>query len=64
MSGDIPCQRPCRNILCRYCAFSQCMDNAVCENQMDAELNLTHAEDNTRGSPFTRSMDMESRTLR
>ena len=42
--GDIPCERPCRNILCRYCAFGMCMDNAVCEKQMDAELNLTHAQ--------------------
>lgn len=34
MTGDLPCQRPCRNILCRYCAFGQCMDNAVCEERL------------------------------
>ena len=46
MQGDIPCQRPCRNILCRYCAFGMCVDNAVCDKQMDKEGNLTHKEDN------------------
>lgn len=45
MTGDLPCQRPCRNILCRYCAFGQCMDNAVCENQTDENGNFTHKED-------------------
>lgn len=33
MPGDIPCEKPCRNILCRYCAFGMCMDNAPCEDR-------------------------------
>ena len=46
MQDDIPCQRPCRNILCHYCAFSQCMDNAVCENRMDDNETENTQEDN------------------
>jgi hypothetical protein len=29
----------------RYCAFGMCVDNAVCDKQMDAEGNLTHKEE-------------------
>lgn len=45
MPGDIPCEKPCRNAYCPYCAFGMCMDNAVCENQMDENGNLTHREE-------------------
>ena len=45
MPGDIPCQRPCRNIQCRYCAFGMCVDNAVCAKQMDENGNLIHKEE-------------------
>lgn len=45
MPGDIPCEKPCHNRWCRYCAFGMCMDNAPCEKQMDEEGNLTHKED-------------------
>ena len=34
MTGDLPCQRPCHNTYCRYCAFGQCMDNAVCDERL------------------------------
>ena len=46
MPGDIPCEKPCHNALCHYCAFGQCMDNAVCERQMDENGNFIHKEDN------------------
>ena len=46
MPGDIPCEKPCANLLCGYCVCGQCMDNAVCENQMDEEGNFIHKEEN------------------
>lgn len=39
--GDIPCNEPCVNTLCHYCAFSTCLDNCTCDEQM-----LVHYEDN------------------
>lgn len=32
--GDIPCNEPCVNTLCHYCAFSTCLDNSTCDDQM------------------------------
>lgn len=42
--GDISCNAECHNRWCRYCAFGMCVDNAVCEKQMDEDGNLTHDE--------------------
>ena len=30
---------------CRYCAFGMCVDNAVCEKQMDENGNFIHKEE-------------------
>ena len=44
--GDVPCERPCATRWCIYNQFGVCTDNATCEEQMDAEGNLTHKEVN------------------